>query len=218
MPDLRAAFAASRPISASAILAALERRAVGLGTGEDIVAVPPVPAAGDGIPLLRQGSLGAQVVLAMQFVEIARDDLPFRVSPRAAADTIARVERRGAGGGTRAEISAPLAIASPWQCRSAPSRPPKSAPRPAPALVTKNVMPDCCAFATPPRTSESRANAAAMPNFIRSAAPSQRTRLRFRSWLIMSYSKYVVSVAPSSCTKIASNCADSVSLTFSARV
>ena len=42
-------------------------------------------------------------------------------------------------------VPAPAACASVWQCRSAPSRPPRSAPLPGPALVTKNVMVACCA-------------------------------------------------------------------------
>src|SRR5690349_17734214 len=35
---------------------------------------------------------------------------------------------------------APAALASCWQCLSAPARPPRSAPLPEPALVTKNVI------------------------------------------------------------------------------
>src|SRR3989441_12492855 len=41
----------------------------------------------------------------------------------------------------------PAALASAWQCASAPSRPPRSAPLPLPTLVTKTVMLACCACA-----------------------------------------------------------------------
>ena len=40
-----------------------------------------------------------------------------------------------------------MACASCWQIRSAPSRPPRSAPLPEPALVTKKVIFACCAEA-----------------------------------------------------------------------
>src|SRR5688572_30683769 len=43
---------------------------------------------------------------------------------------------------------APAAFASAWQCRSAPSSPPRSAPLPGPALVMKKVMSFCCACAS----------------------------------------------------------------------
>src|SRR3954463_16324496 len=39
---------------------------------------------------------------------------------------------------------APAASARDWHCRSAPSKPPRSAPLPSPALVTKNVMLGAC--------------------------------------------------------------------------
>ena len=38
---------------------------------------------------------------------------------------------------------APAVAASVWQCLSAPARPPKSAPLPLPALVTKKLIGDC---------------------------------------------------------------------------
>src|SRR5215470_19549259 len=41
---------------------------------------------------------------------------------------------------------APAACASVWHCWSAPARPPRSAPFPEPALVTKNVMSLCWAW------------------------------------------------------------------------
>src|SRR5215472_16863978 len=49
---------------------------------------------------------------------------------------------------------APAEAARSWQCLSAPASPPRSAPLPTPALVTKNVMRACCACAlAPSRTS-----------------------------------------------------------------
>src|SRR5258708_40102339 len=53
---------------------------------------------------------------------------------------------------------APTVAASFWQWASAPSRPPRSAPLPGPALVTKKVMLGacggcCCACAIPPKAS-----------------------------------------------------------------
>src|SRR5439155_12314385 len=45
-------------------------------------------------------------------------------------------------------LPAPAACASDWQCRSAPSMPPRSPPLPGPALVMKNVMLACCARET----------------------------------------------------------------------
>src|SRR5206468_10036415 len=41
-------------------------------------------------------------------------------------------------------LPAPAAAASAWQCLSAPSRPPKSAPLPDPTLVTKKLMFAAC--------------------------------------------------------------------------
>src|SRR5262252_6502187 len=48
-------------------------------------------------------------------------------------------------------LPAPAPCASVWQCRSAPSRPPRSAPLPGPLLVTKKVISGdcggcCCAW------------------------------------------------------------------------
>src|SRR6185312_647423 len=48
---------------------------------------------------------------------------------------------------------APADAASSWQWRSAPVSPPRSAPLPGPALVTKNDMLACCAWAGAPQNS-----------------------------------------------------------------
>ena len=41
-------------------------------------------------------------------------------------------------------LPAPAFCASDWHCRSAPAKPPRSAPFPEPTLVTKNLMFVCC--------------------------------------------------------------------------
>src|SRR5262249_51573267 len=63
-------------------------------------------------------------------------------------------------------LPAPAPCASDWQCASAPWRPPRSAPLPEPALVTKNVILFCCACAAPPMPSDSSAADTPMQRFI----------------------------------------------------
>src|SRR6266516_3296288 len=60
-------------------------------------------------------------------------------------------------------LPAPTAVANVRQCLSAPARPPKSAPLPEPVLVTKKVIADCCAVATPTQSINSTIDAS-VPN------------------------------------------------------
>ena len=88
MPDLRRAVAALGPVAAGAVVAARERRAVGLRTGEDVVLVGGVAAPVDQLSLLGQRGLLGQVVGAVQLRRIARDDDAFRVLPGASGGLI----------------------------------------------------------------------------------------------------------------------------------
>ncbi len=61
---------------------------------------------------------------------------------------------------------APAACASAWQCRSAPSSPPRSAPFPMGVLVTKKLMLLCCACVTPTLPKAMRAHEATMQTWV----------------------------------------------------
>src|SRR5690606_10096254 len=79
-------------------------------------------------------------------------------------------------------LPAPTAAASDWQCASAPSRPPRSPPRPGFELVTKKLMfAGACASATPTLTAKTPSAPSALLRFINVLlyldAPDERNRL-----------------------------------------
>src|SRR5262249_3293144 len=84
-------------------------------------------------------------------------------------------------------LPAPAACAKVWHWRSAPSRPPRSAPLPGPVLVMKKVMlgdcgGGCCASAAPPRPSDISAADASMNNrVVISVLPSLAAPARARA-------------------------------------
>jgi len=72
----------------------------------------------------------------MQLIDVVRDDDSLGVAPRAAADAVTRIDGLRTSVGGRAEVG----VARVWQCLSAPASPPRSAPLPRPALVTKKLI------------------------------------------------------------------------------
>src|SRR6267143_1391689 len=104
MADHRRSLAALRPVAARAVLAGRERGAVGLGARQDVVHVRRVAAPVHRLALLGQRGLLADVVLAVQLGEVARDDDALGVLPGTLADAVARVDRAGA---LRAQVGVP---------------------------------------------------------------------------------------------------------------
>ncbi len=74
--DLGGAFAIAGPVAAGIILARGERRAVGLGAGEDVVHVRRVTTPLDRRAVLVQGGVLGQLVVAMQLLNILGNDYP----------------------------------------------------------------------------------------------------------------------------------------------
>ena len=134
MPDLGAAVAAARPVVAGQVVAG--ERAVQVRAGQDVVPVRRVAAAVDDLALLGQRVLLAQLVaVAVQVGDARGYDDALGVLPGAGADAVLGIDGLGAAGAqVRAPgpLPAPAACASCWQCLSAPSMPPKSAPLPEP--------------------------------------------------------------------------------------
>ena len=170
----RAVGAALGPVAARLVVAGRERRAVRLRAGQDVVLVRRVAAAVDDLALFGERGLLGEVVGAVQLRDVLGDDDALGVLPRAAADAILGVD--GAArpcvlqvGVPRLAAAPPAAAASVWQYLSAPSRPPKSAPLPAPVLVTKNVMAAGWAAAVP---IAAKVSSAARPILLRVMAVS----------------------------------------------
>ena len=83
---------AARPITAGHVVTSRERIAVGLEAREDVVHVWFVAARVDGLAFLAEpGFLVDLIVVAVQIVDIFRDDDAFGVLPRALADSVAGV-------------------------------------------------------------------------------------------------------------------------------
>src|SRR5215831_7895148 len=108
---------ALRPVAAGPVLAGWKRAAVRRGAGEDVVPVGRVAAAVDHLALLAQRGLLANIVLAVQLVDILGDDDALGVLPRATPDAIARVDGRGPAHGLGAEVRPPGAVTSPRRLR-----------------------------------------------------------------------------------------------------
>ena len=103
---------AARPITAGHVVTSRERIAVGLEAREDVVHVWFVAARVDGLAFLAEpGFLVDLIVVAVQIVDIFRDDDAFGVLPRALADSVAGVNRGLAVGSAGAQISAPGVVA-----------------------------------------------------------------------------------------------------------
>src|SRR5690606_31954189 len=116
MADHGGAVAAAGPVAAGAILPGRERGAVRLRAGQDVVPVRAVAAAVDYLaPLVERGLL-VEVVVAVQLVDVLRNDHTLRVLPRSAPDAIARINRLAAIG-LSAEVGAPGAAARPHRLR-----------------------------------------------------------------------------------------------------
>src|SRR6266540_2064624 len=129
-----------------------------------------VAASVDDVSLFGQRGLLVEIVVAVQVGNIASNNDPFGVLPRPFADALARVDRRRARGRTRAKIRTPGVIprAGGGGQRLAmlvrAREPAEIRALPEPALVTKKVIGDCCACATPPQPKTSSAIAADLPN------------------------------------------------------
>src|SRR5262245_7067809 len=103
--DGRAGIGAGPVVAGRVLFTAADRAAVGRRAGEDVVRVRLVAAAVDHLAGFGEGGLLVEVVLvAVQVVERAGDHFALRVLPRAAADTVARIDRFRTGG---AEVGAP---------------------------------------------------------------------------------------------------------------
>ena len=116
---------AAGPVVAGHVFTPRERAAVGLRAGEDVVHVRFVAACVDGLAFLAEpGFFVDLIVVAVQIVDVFRDDDACGVLPRTFAVAVARVV-----GGL--------------------ANPPKSAPFPDPTMVMKKVMLffDSCEFA-----------------------------------------------------------------------
>src|SRR5436305_2074980 len=107
MADYRGTLRAARPVLAGAVVAAGERGAVRLRSGQHVMAVRRVAAAVDDLALFAERSLLGEVVGAMQLAEILGDHHALGVLPRTLADAVARVLRGLAVGGLRRQIRAP---------------------------------------------------------------------------------------------------------------
>ena len=113
--------------------------------------VRSIAAAVINFAFFRQRSLlGKIVVAAVKLGDIFCNCCTFGIDPRALADAVTRIFSAGTLG---RQICVPglwrppRRAASCWQCRSAPARPPRSAPLPEPTLVTKNDIFACWACA-----------------------------------------------------------------------
>src|SRR5439155_13168254 len=105
--DHRDSVAALGPVAAGHILAAGERGAVGLRPGEDVVLVRRVAPAVDDLAFFGERSLLAEIVVAVQLREVARDDDSLGVLPGSVTDAILCVDRGCALCRGLAEISVP---------------------------------------------------------------------------------------------------------------
>ena len=100
----RGARAALGPVAAGHVGRVGKLRAVGLRAGEDVVHVRRIAAAVDHGALLGERGLLGQVVRAMQFGDVLRDDHALGIGPRAFADAVAGIDPARS---LRAEVGAP---------------------------------------------------------------------------------------------------------------
>jgi hypothetical protein len=107
----RGAFAAAGPVTAGHVLFAAEGAAVGLRTGQDVMEVGLIGAAVDLVALLRQRGFLVQIIGPVQGFHVLRDHDALGVLPWAAADAVARIDRRAHAVGARAQIGAPGMVA-----------------------------------------------------------------------------------------------------------
>src|SRR5688572_28169446 len=112
MTHHRLARVAAAPVVARAVLVAVERRAIGLRTGQYVVHVGLVAATVYFVPFLcERGVLVDLVVRTVQVVDIARDDDALCILPRTFADAVARMD---------GELIAPIALAQVRAPRAEP--------------------------------------------------------------------------------------------------
>src|SRR6185369_2503356 len=104
----RRAFAALRPVAAGAVFARGERRAVGLGAGENVVGVRVVAAPVHRRAFLGQRGLLVEVRVGVQVGDALRDHLALGVLPGALADAVLGVDRLVA---LRAQVGMPSVAA-----------------------------------------------------------------------------------------------------------
>src|SRR4051794_36292600 len=100
------ALRAARPIMTGTVVAGRKRSAVRLRAGQDIVPVWRIAAAIDDFPLFAKRGLLGQMIVAVQLVESAGDDVALGVAPGALADAVARIDAGTAVGRLRAQIGA----------------------------------------------------------------------------------------------------------------
>ena len=142
----------ARPVVARVIRAVRERAAVELRAGQNVVLVRACRPRLDRFPF-SLSAVACASVFPMRASSIVSPcscsrsratDAALDVVPRSLADAVARVDRvrslRAQVGAPLTPASRPTAVASAWQCASAPASPPRFAPLPRPTLVTKNVM------------------------------------------------------------------------------
>src|SRR5262245_40516842 len=92
VPDHRRPLPALAPVAAGPVVAGREGPPIGLGSRQDVVAVRRVAAPVDGLALLVQRRLLADLVVgAVQVVHALRDRLALRVLPGTLADAVASV-------------------------------------------------------------------------------------------------------------------------------
>src|SRR5262245_48351179 len=102
------ALGATRPVAAGAILGGWERAALRGRAGQHVVTIRREAHARNDLAALAQRRVEAQfIVVAVQIVDIGRDDLAFEILPRAVADAVARIDRRLTGGLLGTQIGAP---------------------------------------------------------------------------------------------------------------
>ena len=99
---------AARPVAAGAIFAGRERAALRGGAGQHVVTIWREAHARNDLAALAQRRVEAQfIVVAVQIVNIGRDDLAFEILPRAIADAVACIDRRLTASLLGAQIGAP---------------------------------------------------------------------------------------------------------------
>src|SRR6185295_13745381 len=94
----------ARPIFARPILTGWKRPAIWLRSGQYVVIIRRIASPGDDGAALGQCTLHVKlVVVAVQIVDVRRDNLTLKILPRASSDAITSVDCRRAAHGLGAE-------------------------------------------------------------------------------------------------------------------
>jgi len=112
VPEHGGAGGVAGPITAGHVFTPRERATIGLRAGEDVVHVRFVAACVDGLALLAEPGLFVDlIVVAVQIVDVFRDDDAFGVLPGPFTDAITGVDGGLAIGCASAQVSVPGSVA-----------------------------------------------------------------------------------------------------------